>query len=164
MFPSRRLDPAGLLDIESTVRGVTTTLRKLLDAASPISLRIIRNRVRHEMPVVDSRTRPAKPEVLQFFRLVQTLLDDIAERTSAERFLVDSVVPLKQSQDEIEDDAKNIPIKPEEPSPSREKHVRYALHQHLPTGDYFTSAMALTKKEISSLTKGAYQVVHSISN
>src|SRR5258708_22533344 len=147
MFPSRRLDPAGLLDIESTVRGVTTTLRKLLDAASPISLRIIRNRVRHEMPVVDSRTRPAKPEVLQFFRLVQTLLDDIAERTSAERFLVDSVVPLKQSQVKIEENAKNIPIKPQEPSPSRENHVRSALLQHLPTGDYFPSPMPLPTNE-----------------
>ena len=160
-FPPYSLDPAGLLDVESTVKGVTSTLRKLLEAPSPISLRTIRDRVRHEMPVVDSRTRPAKPDVVQFFSLAQTLLDDIAEKTSAEKFLVDSTVPSKQLNDEPDEDTKTIHSKPEEPSPPRGKHVRYALHQHLPTGDYFTSATALSKKEISSITKGVYQFVHS---
>jgi hypothetical protein len=35
-----------------------------------------------------------------------------------------------------------------------EKRQLYALYQHLPTGEYFTSAASLTHNEIASMVKG----------
>ncbi|KAF8325542.1 uncharacterized protein EI90DRAFT_3019004 [Cantharellus anzutake] len=150
------VDPSGLLDVESTSRGMTSTLRKLLEEPSSVSLRALLDRIRHEAPVRDSRTRPVRPAVVKFFRLAQMLLQDIAQRSSAVKFLDDAVISPKD--DEPDEDTKTTATKSENKTEEslqyREKHIQYALHQHLPTGDFFTSATVLTKKEITLLAKG----------
>ncbi|KAF9519915.1 hypothetical protein BS47DRAFT_1481798 [Hydnum rufescens UP504] len=147
------VDPVHILDQEATVRGNTTTLRTCLQNPSSISLRALRERIRHETPTVETRTTPPNIKVVKFFQLAKDLLDDIAEKTVSPLTLTESLDPTPKTEDEA--DEKESPPKTE----GGPKPIKYALHQHLPTGDYFTSAASLTAEQVNALTKGQASIL-----
>ena len=130
------------------MRGNTTILRDCLQNPSSISLRALRERIRHETPTIDARTATPSIQILKFFQLAKDLLDDIAEKTFSPLAYTESVNPTTNIEDET-DEKESVPR-----AEGGLKRVKYALHQHLPTGDYFTSAASLTTSQVNALTKG----------
>lgn len=138
-----RTDPGHALDRKAQIHGEQFSLRTLLQDPSVVSLRALRNFVQRNAPNPTPRAPPANPALEGFYDLAKNLLDDVAEKSSLS--LDKSIVGVEEEK-EVETTPKDeIVAKP----------AKYALHQHLPTGDYFTSAAALSSSEIASMKKGA---------
>lgn len=151
-------DPANVLDLVHTTKGTAATLRQLLTNPSSTTLRALRDRI-HQQAATPSPTTnthhhhrastsrcaahaKADPALARFYHLAQELIDDVASSSASASY-------LDQSYNDTDGvvKANNNPLA----SPT------YALYQHLPTGDYFTSAASgLSRADLKSLPRGSF--------
>lgn len=156
-------DPANVLDLVHTTKGTTASLRQLLTNPSSTTLRALRDRIHqqaaapcpttnthhHHHRASSSRSAAhakADPALARFYHLAQELIDDVASSSASASY-------LDQSNTNGVVQANTNP----QASPT------YALYQHLPTGDYFTSAASgLSRADLKSLPKGSFcaQSIH----
>lgn len=151
-------DPANVLDLVHTTNGAAASLRQLLTNPSATTLRAVHDRIRHQAaaPGATTNTHRAStsrsaahakvdPALARFYHLAQELIDDVASSNASAIYADQSFVTA----DEVSTSRNiNNPLA----SPT------YALYQHLPTGDYFTSAATgLSRADLKSLPKGSFR-------
>jgi hypothetical protein len=158
---SCRMDASNALDTLHVIRGTAASLRQILSNPSSITLRALRDRIRQQAPSAALDLHPrrrafpsrAAPKMdyplVRFYQIAQELLDDVAS-THASMTYIDtssstSIVPVASEEgSHSTSTSKANPLS----APA------YALHQHLPTGDYFTSAASMTRADLQTLPKG----------
>lgn len=151
---SYRVDVSNALDTAHVIRGTAASLRQILSNPSSITLRALRDRVRQQAPstALDLPQRRASTSraalkmdyaLARFYQIALELLDDVAS-SHASMTYIDTSPSTTAASEEASHAPKENPLS----APA------YALHQHLPTGDYFTSAVSMTRAELQSLPKG----------
>ncbi|KAI0336221.1 hypothetical protein GY45DRAFT_1316332 [Cubamyces sp. BRFM 1775] len=115
------------------------SFRSLLKASSQYPLSVLRAAIKHLYPISSHpRSRPSEPAVqqLRFCNLANSLLDQASRNNTPVPLHVESLTGEGEPQDS-EDVATSS-----QTSSSGLKPRKYALVQHLPTGDWWTSASA----------------------
>ncbi|KAH9891069.1 hypothetical protein C8Q73DRAFT_734870 [Cubamyces lactineus] len=115
------------------------SFRELLKSSSQFPLSVLRAAVKHLYPISSHpRSRPSEPAVqqLRFCQLASSLLDQASRNNAQIPLHLESLTGENEPQDG-EDAATSS-----QASTSGLKPRKYALVQHLPTGDWWTSASA----------------------
>ncbi|KAF8238393.1 hypothetical protein L208DRAFT_1387642 [Tricholoma matsutake] len=125
------IDTQGLLDrvFPVTEHSTSLSLRSLLEQFNQHPLKVLRSAVQHLFPISSLPRASLSPTALQqlrFCNLALSLLHQASRHTVPVPLSLTSILPTDH---EIEQDSPTHPV-------SRRK---YALLQHLPTGDYWTS-------------------------
>ncbi|PCH33271.1 hypothetical protein WOLCODRAFT_111555 [Wolfiporia cocos MD-104 SS10] len=130
----------------------TYSFRALLKNSSGYPLKVLRSAVQHLFPISSHpRSRPSAPaaQQLRFCNLALSLLDLASFHSVPTPLDAQSVFPsLFEDPPPDAEDAK--PPKPDAaPQPPEPHKRRYALVQHLPTGDWWTSLNSDTAPTVS---------------
>ncbi|KAJ4485515.1 hypothetical protein J3R30DRAFT_3696878 [Lentinula aciculospora] len=149
------IDSQGLLDwvFPLTSSECLISLRTLLQESSNHTLSELRSAVQHLFPVSlrNSRSRPSKPASQQqaFCNLALSLLDQASVQSVEIPGDLETIIPDVYPPDQTSSSTSHIHKKP-----------RYALLQHLPSGDYWTSLSSETSlSELKALPKGFSELV-----
>ena len=154
-----RLDASNALDTVHTIRGTATSLRQNFLNPSSVTLRALRDRVRQQAPstMLDlhrhrrAPTSRATPKIdyglVRFYQIAQELLDDAASAHASAAYID------MPSTSVVRETSEALPLASTSKANSLSGPA-YALHQYLPTGDYFTSAASMTRVDLQSLPKG----------
>lgn len=154
---SSSIDSTNALDLVQTVHGTASSLRQLLSSPSTTTLKSLQTRIKqqasshyskhyHRPSTSRSASNPSvEPNVTRFYQLAEQLLDDVAASTAAVTYFD---TPFSDAEVNGHSSKSNPTASP-----------KYALYQHLPTGDYFTSAAShLTREDLKSLAKGLCRI------
>jgi len=160
-----RADASNALDAVHTIRGATASLRQILTNPSSVTLRALRDRVRQQAPSAASGLHPDRRastsqkvdhSLIRFYQIALELLDDAAASHASIAYVdMSSTVAAVEAGEEATPSASTSKTNPL-PAPT------YALHQHLPTGDYFTSAAWVTRADLQSLPKGLLTLASNV--
>ncbi|KAI9059651.1 hypothetical protein FKP32DRAFT_1596208 [Trametes sanguinea] len=136
VFPLPTTEPAEAAQSESSSPTTMLSFRSLLQNSSQYPLRVLRAAVKHLYPIsYHPRSRPSEPaaQQLRFCDLAISLLDQASQHNAPVPLSAESIIPNGETPDV--DDAPTTP----QASPSGVHPRKYALVQHLPTGDWWTS-------------------------
>ncbi|KAL6300249.1 hypothetical protein BKA93DRAFT_740856 [Sparassis latifolia] len=132
------------------------SFRALLKNSSDYPLRVLRSAVQHLFPISSHpRSRPSAPaaQQLRFCNLALSLLDQASFHSSPISLDVESLIPILDSSSADHEDVK-LPPQPATGLPSISRKRKYALVQHMPSGDWWTSlnsSTALDSQELKDL-------------
>ncbi|KAL7285806.1 hypothetical protein ACG7TL_000915 [Trametes sanguinea] len=137
VFPLPTTEPAEAAQSESSSPTTMLSFRSLLQNSSQYPLRVLRAAVKHLYPIsYHPRSRPSEPaaQQLRFCDLASSLLDQASQHNAPVPLNAESIIPDSETP-EVADSATTP-----EASTSGVRPRKYALVQHLPTGDWWTSA------------------------
>ncbi|KAF8298252.1 hypothetical protein DL93DRAFT_2173650 [Clavulina sp. PMI_390] len=174
--------PHTIRSVPSTT--TTTLRQLISPSSLSLPLAVLRERIRLCAPKAASDPHPhrtantpssrslaakADAALVKFYKLALQLVDDVAETYARSAYGEEPVLPAPPLPARIVDggeDAMDVDGGDNTAAPiastSKETAARksltakpsYALYQHLPTGDYFTSAAPLSRAELKALPKG----------
>ncbi|KAI0761200.1 hypothetical protein BD413DRAFT_486479 [Trametes elegans] len=127
--------PSGESAAADSSSSTMLSFRSLLQNSSQYPLSVLRTAVQHLHPISSHpRSRPSEPAIqqLRFCNLALSLLDQASRKNAPISLATESLVAEEDSQ-EVDDASSQV-------SSSGLRPRKYALVQHLPTGDWWTSA------------------------